>query len=121
MKTRIVVILSIISLVGTLILVSWIVSENLYDQGLTNRYILPSIERSEPFLIAVMLISLASIVLPFIWFTKRVNARIREWSKKCRLKMGLCAKCGYDLRATPERCPECGKASNKKQISTPSS
>ena len=45
---------------------------------------------------------LASI-LPLLWLALLVR-RIR----RKRTMIGRCLACGYDLRATPQRCPECG-------------
>ena len=49
-------------------------------------------------------VTLASIPLPAVWLMSRLRARRRT----LRRRAGLCVRCGYDLRASPERCPECG-------------
>ena len=42
---------------------------------------------------------LSPLVLAFVFHVLR---------SKPRKRFGYCRKCGYDLRATPDRCPECG-------------
>jgi hypothetical protein len=54
-------------------------------------------------------ILIGTAILPVIWVLKR--QRIAKDSGH-----GSCSVCVYDLRATPDRCPECGTVPSKKKI-----
>lgn len=46
-------------------------------------------------------IVLGSLVLPAVW-------ALRWHQRKLRIAARRCIRCGYDLRASTDRCPECG-------------
>jgi len=54
-----------------------------------------------------------AVVVPY-WAISGILAlspvwRSLRWCRaRRRRRRGLCAACGYDLRASPDRCPECG-------------
>ena len=53
------------------------------------------------------------LVVPY-WLVCFLGGVLPVWRGVARLRTrrrrtaGLCPSCGYDLRETPERCPECG-------------
>jgi hypothetical protein len=63
------------------------------------------VPRWVPFRVEVphWLIVLAGLLLSRFFRRRASRARSAE-----RREAGLCPACGFDLRATPDRCPECG-------------
>lgn len=53
-----------------------------------------------------------ALVVAF-FFCGSLSGLLPGWRRRRRRRRGLCESCGYDLRGTPERCPECGTPSNR--------
>jgi hypothetical protein len=53
-------------------------------------------------LVPYWMIAVAAILPPLAWIRWR-------WRRSRHASPGHCPQCGYDLRATVERCPECGR------------
>jgi len=51
--------------------------------------------------------------LPLLW---SANRTARLLVHRYRLRLGLCLHCGYDLRASNDRCPECGSPTAHSKI-----
>jgi hypothetical protein len=56
------------------------------------------------FVVPLWLVSLGAAVLPVRWTARHVRERLRRQ----RTREGRCGACGYDLRGSTGRCPECG-------------
>jgi hypothetical protein len=80
--------------------VSWFLT---YGGKVGRGYLTPFFQATAPHWIGVALFG----VLPGIFLLRRLPRWVRGLRRR-GLDAGCCGSCGYDLRATPSRCPECG-------------
>ena len=76
-----------------------------YDHGFSYDSVAYPAMKGATLTIPVWLVLLGTGVMPAFLL---LNSALFRW--RARRRRGACGTCGYDLRASPQRCPECGTA-----------
>jgi|SRR5665213_176 len=77
-----------------------------YDGVVSQRMIQHILEVRMPAWSVVLFLA----VFPVAWLI--------SWRRRRASTSGMCPKCGYDLRASPDRCPECGSPNESPKDAT---
>jgi hypothetical protein len=102
-----------------LFIAAWVIGDHFVDSGgvryfygtrIPNRYDWLASDVVFDLIFATVLIA---GVLPFFWIACTVSSIATLTRDSGKARIGLCPTCGYDLRATPDRCPECGTATKR--------
>lgn len=59
--------------------------------------------------VSVLTIALLSLLLWSVLYTALVYRAAQPYLRALRIGRGLCGRRGYDMRASPQQCPECGE------------
>jgi hypothetical protein len=65
-------------------------------------------DAKERFIYQEMLFSIPYWLIVCVASSTGFMLSIRPLRERRRMRKGVCPACGYDVRATPDHCPECG-------------